>query len=59
MMVMNGLKPTDHSDDMLSKFIDLITSAINAHTSHLHYDWTPMIVIPEEYSSQSGNEDDR
>ena len=32
MMVMNGSKPTDHSEDMLSKFIDLITNAINAPT---------------------------
>ena len=59
MMVMNMSKLTDHSNDMLSTLIDLITNAINADIPHRQYVWTPMIVIPEEYSSQVGNEEDR
>ena len=36
----------------------MITNAINAPTPRRRYVQTPMIVIPEEYSSRVGNEED-
>ena len=56
-MVMNGSKPTNHSDEELSRFIDLITNAIHTPVSSRHYVQAPIISIPVEYTSQANNDD--
>ena len=57
MMVMNGSKPTNHSDAELSRFIDLITNAIHTPVSSRHYIQASIISIPVEYTSQANNDD--
>ena len=49
MMVMNGSKPTNHSDDELSRFIDLITNAIHTQTSTQRLVQASTISIPMEF----------
>ena len=56
-MVMNGSKPTNHSDEELSRFIDLITNAIHTPVSSRHYVQASTISIPVEYTSQANNDD--
>ena len=56
MMVMNGSKPTNHSDDELSRFIDLITNAIHTQTSTQRLVQASTISIPMEFSSLADND---
>ena len=56
MMVMNGSKPTNHSDDELSRFIDLITNAIHTQTSTQRLVQASTISIPMEFTSLADND---
>ena len=46
MIVMNGSKPSNHSEDELSRFIDLITNAIHTQTSTKRFVRASTISIP-------------
>ena len=56
MMVMNGSKPTNHSDDELSRFIDLITNAIHTPIPTQRLVQASTISIPMEFSSLADND---
>ena len=56
MMVMNGSKPTNHSDDELSRFIDLITNAIHTPISTQRLVQASTISIPMEFTSLADND---
>ena len=58
MMVMNGFKPTNHSDDKLSRFIDLIAKTIHTDVLTQHFVQASTISIPVEFLSQTNNDDD-
>ena len=57
-MVMNRSKPTIHSDDELSRFIDLIRNAIYTPIPNRNYVWTYPISIPMEFTFQTNNYDE-
>ena len=59
MMVMNGSKPTNHSDDELSRFIDLITNAIHSPIPSQRLVQASTISIPMEFISLADNDDEQ
>ena len=59
LIVMDGSKPTEHSEAELSRFIDLLTIAIHTPSPHRRVVCTPTIAIPPGFSSYNGNEADR
>ena len=58
-MVMNGSKPTNHSDEELSRFIDLITNAIQTELPNQRYVRLSTILIPMEFTSLADNDDEQ
>ena len=54
---MNESKLTNHSDEELSRFTDLITNVIHTPVSSRHYVQASTISIPVEYTSQANNDD--
>ena len=58
MMVMNGSKPSNDSDNELSRFIDLIAKTIHTQIRTHCYVRSSTISIPVELLSQTNNDDD-
>ena len=59
MMVMNGSKSTNYSNDELSRFIDLITNAIQTELPNQRYARLSTILIPMEFTSLADNDDEQ
>ena len=55
-MVMNGSKPSNDSDNELSRCIDLITNAIHKQTSTHYFVRVSTISIPVEFTSLADND---
>ena len=58
MMVMNGAKLINYSDDKLSRFIYLITNVIHTPIPTQRFVRVSIISISVEFTSQTNNDDD-